>query len=58
MNGTSPIDDTIVGSRVIEIAYTSNPVGNPPGNNVSLGQARLNLNGSSRVIEIQYTSQP
>lgn len=54
----SPIKETIVGSRVVEIPYSSPPASEPIGNSVTMGSIRVALSGGSRIIEIPYTSTP
>lgn len=51
-----PCFESIVGSRVIEVDYTSFPNGEPLGNFIAIGSWWFNLSASSRVIEVDYVS--
>ena len=52
----TPIQDSIVGSRVIEVAYSSNPQADPLGNFTSTDAMQIQLGTGSRIVEIPYSS--
>ncbi len=53
---STPSTESIVGSRVVEVDYTSLPSGEPVGNFTPTGSMQLSQSGGGRVVEIDYTS--
>lgn len=50
--------DTIVGSRVIEVDYTSPPGSDAVGNFLSTGLTQICQSCGARVVEVEYISTP